>query len=164
MKRTNWIALVLLPLAAFTAGCHHDDDDREQKKIALNIPKDPPKRPQGSTALTVKPGATPFDKTDVSNYFKTHNLPMNYTTTNDFTVDTLEFLTNAELATRLNGANAGLAETARIGFATLVGSFVFTGPPNAKAARFSRAYAAFDAKTGNLLMIGTLDQNERKPQ
>ena len=157
MRKAKLFVLLLLPVAAWISGCH---DDHEQKKIALHIPKDPPKRPQGSVALTAKAGPEPFTKADVTTYFKTHNLPMNSTTTADFTVDTLEFLTNKDVTARLNGASPGLADNDKIGFVTLKGLFVFTGPPSGKPARFTRAYAAFDAATGNLLMIGTLEQGE----
>lgn len=165
MRRANLIALLLLPTAGWSTGCHHDRDDHgDQKKVALHIPKDTPKRPQGSAALTVKPGAEPFSKSDVANYFKTHNLPMNLAASSDFTVESLEFLTNKEITSRLNGASPGLVDNDRIGFATLKGLFVFTGPPNTKPVRFTRAYAAFDAATGNLLMVGTLEQGERQPR
>lgn len=158
MRRTKLIVLLLLSAVGWTAGCRDDDDHDKQKKVALHIPKDAPKRPQGSPALTVKPGAEPFNKSDVTNYFKTHNLPMNFTTTNDFTVESLEFLTNKEITARLKGASPGLAENDKIGFAILKGLFIFTGPPSTKPVRFTRAYAAFEAATGNLLMVGTLEE------
>ena len=119
------------------------------------------KRPQGSAALTVKAGAEPFTKDDVAAYFKTHNLPMNASSTSDFRVDALEFLTSKQVADRLQGASPGLADNERVALATLTGTFIFTGPPQgktSKTARFSRAYAVFDAASGNLLMAGTLDQ------
>ncbi len=163
MRRANLFMLLVLPAAMWNAGCDHDDHG-EQKKVALHIPKDPPKRPQGSAALTVKSGVEPFNKADVTAYFKTHNLPMNFTATTDFTVESLEFLTNKEVMTRLNGASPGLAENDKIGFVVLKGLFIFTGPPSGKSARFTRAYAAFDAATGNLLMIGTLEQGEPQPR
>lgn len=148
---------VLLSLGIFgaLAGC-----DKQEKK-PLQIPKAPPNRPQGSVALSVKPGPEPFSKDDVANYFKTHNLPMNATSSSDFTVESLEFLTNKDVTARLNGASPGVNENDRLGFATLRGLFVFTGPPKATPARFRRAYAVFDATNGNLLMIGTLEQAEQ---
>jgi hypothetical protein len=160
MARTILTVLLFLGAVGWLAGCdRHRDED---KKIALQIPKEPPKRPQGAPALTVKTGgAEPFSKQDVADYFKIHNLPKNATSTGDFTVDTLEFLTNKEVTTRLNGASPGLAENDKIGFATLKGLFIFTGPPQTTPARFARAYAAFDATTGNLLMIGTLEGGEQ---
>ncbi len=160
MGRIVLTVLVFLGGLGWLAGCTFDKD-RDREKKALYIPKEPPKRPQGSPALTVKPGGAPFGKQDVADYFKTHNLPRNATSTSDFTVDTLEFITNKEVTTRLNGASPGLAENDRIGFATLKGLFIFTGPQKASPVRFSRAYAAFDAVTGNLLMIGTLEREER---
>lgn len=164
MRRATLTVLVLLPVVGWSAGCHRGEDHGEQKKVALHIPKDTPKRPQGSAALTVKPGAEPFNEQDVANYFKTHNLPMNFTTTRDFAVESLKFLTNKEITARLNGASPGLAENDKIGFATLKGLFIFTGPPSTKPVRFTRAYAAFDATTGNLLMVGTLEQGEQQPR
>jgi len=158
MRRTILTVLLFLGGLGWLVGC----DYNKREKIALQIPKEPPKRPQGSTALTVKRGAAePFTKQDVADYFKTHNLPRNATSTSDFTVDTLEFLTNKEVTTRLNGASPGLAENDKIGFATLKGVFIFTGPRQASPARFTRAYAAFDASTGNLLMTGTLEREEQ---
>jgi hypothetical protein len=156
------LTVLLLVGLGWLAGCDHHKDHDKHKKIALPIPKEPPKRPQGSPALTVKAGAAePFSKQDVADYLKTHNLPKNATSTSDFTVDTLEFLTNKEVTTRLNGASPGLPENDKIGFATLKGLFIFTGPRQARSARFTRAYAAFDATTGNLLMIGTLEREEQ---
>jgi hypothetical protein len=102
----------------------------------------------------------PFTEQDVVNYFKTHNLPMNLSTSAQFNVARLEFLTDSEVSQRLQGASPGLTPDQKVAFATLQGLFVFTGPPTGKIARFSRAYAVFDTRTGNLLMIGTLGQPE----
>jgi hypothetical protein len=146
------------------AACHYQQPG-EQTKIAL---KPPPQgqahRPQGMTAIYVSTnGGQPFTKQDVITYFKSHNLPMNMTPNTQFTVDSLEFLTNEQVSERLQGASPGVARGERVAFATLSGQFVFTGPPPGKPARFSRAYAVFDAATGNLLMIGTLDQGPGSP-
>jgi hypothetical protein len=157
----NAMAVVLVLLGGALAGCDQGKEGATQEKVPLHIPTEPPQRPQGSVALTVKPGPEPFSKQDVANYFKTHNLPMNFTSPRDFVVENLEFLTNKEVATRLNGASPGLADNDRLGFVTLRGLFIFTGPPPGKPARFIRAYAIFDATNGNLLMIGTLEQGEQ---
>jgi hypothetical protein len=115
-------------------------------------------------ALAVRTGGSQsFTRQDVINYFKTHNLPMNMSSTSQFQVETLEFLTDRQVSERLSGASTGLAPDERVAFVTLTGSFVFTGP-DAKTARFSRAYAVFDTRTGNLLMIGTLEQQEPPPR
>ena len=101
-------------------------------------------------------GPTPFSQTDVAAYFQTHSLPRNLGPRASVRVDALEFISSADVTTRLKGERTGLADSARIGFATLSGDFNFTGPSGTRPARFSSAYAAFDATTGNLLMIGTL--------
>jgi hypothetical protein len=147
------------------AACHYQEPG-EQKKIAL---KPPPQaqaqRPQGMAAIFVSSkGGQPFTKQDVITYFKSHNLPMNMTPNSQFQVDSLEFLTNEQVSDRLQGASPGVALPGeKVAFATLSGLFVFTGPPPGKPARFSRAYAVFDATTGNLLMMGTLEQEQRTP-
>jgi hypothetical protein len=161
MRNIMSAVLILLGGVGLLGGCDHGMEGGKQEKVPLHIPKEPPQRPQGSAALTVKAGPEHFSKEDVANYFKTHNLPMNFTSTSDFTVENLEFMTNKEVTARLNGASPGLADDYKLGFATLRGLFIFTGPPSGKPARFARAYAVFDAANGNLLMIGTLEQGEQ---
>jgi hypothetical protein len=166
VKRSTLAILLLCGILGGIVGCHHDGDDQNDphKKRALNLPKEPGKRPQGMTALIAKTGATPFSKQDVIDYFKTHNLPRNSGATNQFTVQSLEFITSAEVTKRLEGVTTGLSDNDRVGFVTLVGTFVFTGPPKSKPVIFHQAYAVFDAVSGNLLMVGTLGQQvEQKP-
>jgi hypothetical protein len=152
--------LLLLVGLSLLAGCHHRHNDKE--KIAMKLPQGTPKRPQGSTALTVNPGAAqPFTQQDVVSYFKTHNLPKNDSDISQFQVSALEFLTSQQVSQRLQGEPTGLEANDKIGFVTLTGQFVFTGPPG-RSARFNQAYAAFDARTGNLLMIGTLDEKQEQ--
>jgi hypothetical protein len=159
MRRTLHTSLLLLAGLGLLAGCHHDRDDEHegQKKIALHPPTGPGKRPQGVGALTVKPGPQPFTKADVVTYFQSHNLPKNSASLSQLHVDSLEFITSKEVSVRLQGASTGLADADRIGFVTLTGTFIFTGPGKDKPAIFNRAYAAFDAASGNLLMVGTLE-------
>lgn len=168
MYRTFLSMLLVIYSLGTLAGCHRDQDEKsdqgkgEQKKMALPPPVGTPKRPQGMTALAVKAGTVPFSKPDVVEYFKKHNLPKNSTSVTDFQVDTLEFLTSKEVSQRLQGVTTGLGDNERVGFVTLSGSFVFTGPPKrGKPATFSRAYAMFDATNGNLLMAGTLERTDQ---
>jgi hypothetical protein len=154
--------LLLLGIVGFLAGCHDRDDHGEQKKIALPAPAGTPKRPQGMTALTVRAGAEPFTKADVVTYFKSHNLPKNAGALAQVQVDTVEFVTSKDVTQRLQGVSTGLADNDRVAFVTLSGTFIFTGPgADRKAATFNRAYAVFDAATGNLMMIGTLERTEQ---
>lgn len=108
MRKIISAAIVFVGLSGF-AGCERKDDDSKHAKKLLHIPQAPPHRPSGMSALPVRPGPEPFEKSDVESYFKTHNVPMNATTTNDFTVERLEFLTDAEINARLNGASPGRA-------------------------------------------------------
>lgn len=136
-------------------GCRPRGGSEQPKKYSLPLPSGSPKRPVGAKAIEIKPGGT-LTKEDVAAYLKEHNLPKNIGSTDQFRVDSLEFLTSAEVSKRLQGAATGLNDSDRIGFATLSGSFIFTGPPPGKPRTFERAYAAFDASNGNLLMVGTL--------
>jgi hypothetical protein len=154
MYKKSATILLLFGSLGFVAGCHKHHDD---KKIAMQLPHGTPKRPQGSTALTVNThAAQPFTQADVVTYFTTHNLPKNGGELTQLQVSSLEFLTSREVSQRLQGEPTGLADSDRMGFVILTGQFIFTGP-SGKTARFSRAYAAFDAQTGNLLMIGSLE-------
>jgi hypothetical protein len=129
----------------------------EANKGALEIPKGPPSAPQGIPALRAKVGAGgPFTREDAEAYFRTHNLLRNMTSTASFKVDKLEFLTNREVTQRLKGVSPGLGDSEPIGLVTLKGEFKFAGPPGTTPAEFTHAYAAFDAKTGNLLVTGTM--------
>jgi hypothetical protein len=81
-------------------------------------------------------------------------------TPGQFRVDKLEFLTSKQVSDRLQGVSTGLGDNVRIGFVTLVGTFVVSSPKNSKSATFTSAYAASDAATGKLLMDGTLDSGK----
>ena len=82
---------------------------------------------------------------DVETYFQTHNLPKSRSPASQIHVDALEFVTSAELEKRLSGAKIGIAPNASVGFASLSGSFVFTGPPIAECYR-DLALSAFVAE------------------
>jgi hypothetical protein len=146
---------IVIAWLSVLAGCQ--SSCKPQEKIALKPPTGTPKRPQGLTALTLKAGAEPFTKEDVNAYFKTHKFPKNQGSADQLQVDNLEFITSGEVTTRLQGVSTGLGDSERVAFATLSGPFVFTGPKT-NPVRFQRAYAVFDATTGNLLMVGTLEQ------
>jgi hypothetical protein len=109
----------------------------------------------------------PALRQDIGEHLPRHRdlgqLESDVATPTQFQVETLEFLTNKEVSQRLGGASPGLAANEKVGFATLRGTFIVSGPLDANVARFSRVYAAFDAKTGNLLMIGTLEEEQVGP-
>jgi hypothetical protein len=123
---------------------------------ALRPPTGKPRRPVGIEALTVRPGATPFNKEDVSAYIKEHNVPTNLAPATQVQVVSLEFLTVAELTRRIPGDATGFKDGDVIGLATLSGALVFRGPRGTTPAEFSQGYVVFDAGTGNLLRVGTL--------
>ena len=132
----------------------------EQQKIAMPLPRGTPMHPQGIPALKVRPGPVPFTEADVAAYFATHNLPLNGADPSQLHVASLEFITSAEARDRLQGEPTGLDDDERVGFVTMTGTFIFSGPKGTKTATFSRAYAIFVAATGALIMDGTLDEGK----
>ena len=158
MKSPHAVPIVILGALALTS-CD-SSCARKQERIALQMPTGTPQRPQGVGALTVRSGEPPFTRDDVVAYVKTHRLPKSVGSPDQVTVDNVEFVTSAEVTRRLDGASTGLAATDRVAFVTLSGTFVFTGPQT-QPATFRRAYMVFDATTGNLLMVGTLEDGNR---
>jgi hypothetical protein len=158
MRRIARAAFIFAATTGLLAGCGRHE---EQKEKPLPLPQGTPQRPVGMKALPVDPSAPePFAKSDVAAWLAAHNLPMNAGAKGDFAVANLEFITAKEASGRLAGEPIGLGDNDRVGFATLTGTFVFSGPPHTKPATFSSAYALFDAKTGNLLMDGTLESGK----
>lgn len=160
MKRNLSLILLALAAVAVLSGC-----DRDKPKTGkVSLPSAPPRAPQGMHALSAGPGPEPFSKADVAAYLVKHNLPRNQGSATSIQVDNLEFLSSSDVSARLAGVQTGMAGNARLGFATLRGEFLLTGPSGTKTARFTRAYAAFDAASGNLLMVGTLpEEDDSKP-
>jgi hypothetical protein len=148
--------ILLSGLLGLLAGCHRQPG--KQKEMPLSLPQGTPKHPHGLKALTVNPGAPePFTQNDVANYFSSHPFPMNDGPAGQVHVDSLEFMTSAQVSQRLQGVPTGLDDAERVGFATLSGTFVFSGPSQTHAATCSSAYAVFVASTGRLLMDGSLE-------
>ncbi len=158
MHRNARAAILFAAAMALLAGCGRRP---EQKETPLPLPQGTPNRPVGMKALSVNPGAAePFSKADVAAWLAAHNLPLNAGAKTDFTVANLEFLTAKQASDRLAGEPTGLPDNDRVGFATLTGTFVFSGPPHTKPATFASAYALFDAASGNLLMDGSLESGK----
>ena len=160
MRCTRITAIVLAAASGLLQGCHQQPaqpSPEAPKGIVFQLPTSKPLRPQGLPAIAATKGASStFSKSDVVNYFTTHNLPRLAGKPGQVHVVSLEFLTSKQVSDRLNGEQTGLPDGDPVGFATLSGTFAVSGPPSAKHVRFSSAYAAFDGTTGNLLMVGTL--------
>src|SRR5438477_12707447 len=105
MHRSALTLAALLALGALAA-CPKEKPrtgyGEQQKKIALRAPVGNPKRPEGMGALYIT-HAGEISKQLVVDYFKTHNLPMNYTTTNNFEVDSVALITSTHCTARLHG-------------------------------------------------------------
>lgn len=127
-----------------------------EEEKALPLPKGKPRRPVGLPAVNVSPDPVqPFTLKDVSAFFKTHNLPTNLGSSDQFQVDTLLFLSSGEVSKLLQGVSTGLQDNELVGFATLSGALSIP-KLDGGSVTFSRGYAVFDATTGNLLVAGAL--------
>jgi hypothetical protein len=122
------------------------------------LPRGISNRPVGTPALTVRSsGNPPFAIADVAGYFKTHRLPAGIGVEGPVKITSLIFISDREVADRLDGESTGLPDNYPLGFASLSGKFTFRAPIKREATpAFSEAYAVFDAQTGNLLMVGSL--------
>jgi len=130
-----------------------------QKPIALPIPKGKETRPVGMQAIGVSAKVEQsFSIETLTAYFHKRNLPMNMGPAASIRVEKVEFMTDHDLAARLNGESTGIGADERVVLVTLRGIFVFSGPPGSHLARSERAYAVFDARSGNLLMSGTVGE------
>ena len=117
-------------------------------KLALPLPKGTPVAPVGMKALTVGPDpVAPFTREDVAAYFENHNLPRNLDSKADIQVEGLGVGTCGSALRRCEER--------------------LSSPALLRAAnpfKFDRAYAIFDASSGNLLMAGTLDAADQQPR
>lgn len=151
----NFVLLSVLAICSGQTGCKGRHEPKNA--IQMKLPTETPQRPQGMKALEVKPGPTPFTPDDVTQYVRTHRLGRMVGDLSQLQVESVDFITAREVTSRLRGASTGLPDSQRLGFATIRGPLYFTGPPPGKPVGVERAYALFDAATGNLLMSGTLD-------
>jgi hypothetical protein len=158
MRKAGGIFVILFAAVA-TIGVAISHSTGEERKLALPLPRGMPTAPVGIKALMVgSDPSAPFTREEIAAYFEKHNLPRNSGSKTDIKVEKLEFITTKEVRDRLSGAGPDRGEDVRVGFATLRGPFVFSGPPpDGKSVKFEYAYAIFDASSGNLLMAGTLD-------
>jgi hypothetical protein len=155
---------LLLGLPACDRHEKSHEGQTKQKKMALKLPEGTPNKPTGMAALDMSNAAGAFSASALTAYFKTHNLPMNMGNAADIHVDNVEFMTDHELGARLDGVSTGLGADAKVVLVSLSGLFVFTGPPKSRIARFSHAYAVFDAATGNLMLAGVRgEKTEQQP-
>lgn len=148
----TFILLACLAVLASCRGCAC-----QQKPQALHPPSGAPKAPEGMPAIAVHPQAPqPFGAQDVVNYFTSHRALKGGSSVGPLQVTGLDFVTAREVSGRLPGVSTGLADDRKVGFATIAGTFAFSGPPGSKPGTFSRVYAVFDATTGNLLIVSSV--------
>jgi hypothetical protein len=146
---------ILLAAMLLITGYYASAQKLVSEPTAQKLPQGKLSRPVGIGALKVNPFGVPFTADDVAAWLKKHNLPGNRNTSAQLQVQSLEFLTAADAAKRLQGVETGLNPTEQVGFATLEGPVAFEGPQG-KTALFDKTYAAFDATSGNLLLVGSL--------
>ncbi len=156
----NIVLLGVLALCASMTGCDSFSGS-QQEPTKIKPPTGTRQRPQGVKALELKPSLAQFTQDDVTQYVRTHRLAKSVGDLSQLKVESMETLTAREVKTRLQNASTGLPDNTRLVFAIIRGPIYFSGPPGSKPVAFDRAYAVFDAATGNLLMSGTLEKAKR---
>jgi len=151
MSWRNAVLSFLLAAAAATAMAG------DQGPRGLQPPKDKPHRPVGIKAVEPRPGGG-FKKEDVGNYLHTFNLPRNQGPSQQLGVVSLEFMSVSTLRTRIPADTTGFDGGEQVGLALLEGPLAFRSPQGGEPFTASKGYAVFDADTGNLLIVGTLEQ------
>jgi hypothetical protein len=159
----NTVILAVVALCAGVTGCDSCGSRQPKGAVQMKMPTGTPQRPTGMKALTVKPGPEPFSKDDVTQFIRTHRLARSVGDLSQLQVESLEFITAREVTGRLQNVHTGLPDDTRVAFAVIRGPVYFTGPPKSRPVAFDRAYALFDAATGNLLMSGTLEKAKQQP-
>ena len=96
MRCTRIAAIILGAATGLLLGCHQrpaQQSPEAPRGISFQLPTGKPMRPQGLAAIKVTPGAaSPFTKSNVVNYFLTHNLPRLSGKPGQVHVVSLEFL------------------------------------------------------------------------
>jgi hypothetical protein len=112
----------------------------------------------GVPAIAVQANAT-VSPAQVTAYVTTHRVGRNVATDDSkkLLVGQPHYITNGDVKKALNGEGAGLPDAAPVVFVTLQGMFTFPGP-HGVSAEYPYGFEVFDAKTGNLLLFGGLDQ------
>ena len=151
MRRVIAALVLALAGASLRAGAGEEPQ-------ALPLPKGTPHRPVGITALVPHPGGANFTFDDVKDFVREHNLPLNHGDAKDLTVVSFELLTVADFAARIPGDVTGMGVGEMIALSTVEGRLRFAGARNGPLGKATKAYAAFDAVSGNLLYLGTLEQ------
>lgn len=159
----NIMMLCLLAMCLAASGCDSCGSHHPQGAVEMKMPTGTPQRPKGMKALEVKPGPEPFSKDDITQFIHTHRLAKSIGDPSQLQVESLEFMTAKDASARLQNVHTGLPDDARVGFAVIRGPIYFTGPAQSKPVAFDRAYALFDASSGNLLMSGTLEKAKQQP-
>jgi len=122
---------------------------------------------QGLPAIHPRTTSTPaFSVADVVQYLRTHALPRFAAVGAPATVTGVQFMTSREVNTLPDGQETGLPDSALVCYVTLHGTFVIPGVrvPNSLTVRtFHGAKVIFDARTGNLLLSGSLPKDSADP-
>jgi hypothetical protein len=129
----------------------------EPPKAGLPVPTGTPQRPRGLPALKPHGQGVVLDVEEVKKFLASHNLPHNLGSAAEIEVISVEKLQVEEVKQKVGIDTTGFKGNEPVGLAMLGGRVVFGGPPPDEPMVYTRAYVVFDALTGNLLMLGTLE-------
>jgi hypothetical protein len=104
------------------------------------------------SAAAAKTDAVNITESDVRDYLATHPIMGIAYDASKISIDKVEFKTRKSVNEQLHGDGTSLSDNKILAFVTLSGSFTAWGAPTS----FSKAFAVFDAATGNFVMSGQL--------
>ncbi len=101
------------------------------------------------------PGVPAFSRDDVLQFFQTHGFSgLRFGSVGTPTITLILFTTSYEACELMQGESVGVPNDALVCYVELSGEFEFGSPFSNRATILHRGDAVFDARTGNLLVMG----------
>ena len=131
-------------------------------KGPVSYPSLPAQLPQGAPAIRPAKGNLSTD--EVQQYLTSHSAPVGIKGLANASISRIDCgQTVGRVSEALPGKTLGLPTDMLVCYVELTGNFSWYGPPTPQAPRgaaltFHTAFRVFDAKTGNLIVIGALNR------
>ena len=101
------------------------------------------------------PGVPAFTRDDVRQFFQTHGFSgRRFSSVGTPTITQILFVTSYEACELMQGESVGLPNDALVCYVELSGEFAFSSPFSTQSTILHTGDVVFDARTGNLLVIG----------
>lgn len=131
-------------------------------KEPVSYPAIPAQQPQGAPAI--RPAKGNLSSDEVQQYLTSHSAPVGIKGLANASISRVDCgQTVGRVSEALPGKTLGLPTDMPVCYVELAGNFTWYNPPTPQAPRgtaltFHTAFRVFDAKTGNLIVIGALNR------